>query len=160
MEKVSKIKEVVGDLIEMAEKGNFDVILHQANCHGVFGGGIALQLATQYPEVIEADRTTKRSDRSKLGSISYCHINTKESNFTIVNCYGQYNLGPKEHDYNALRSCLKEVKSRFAGKRLGMPKLACGLAGADYTIVKQIIEEELGEEDVTVVIWKYEPSEH
>ncbi len=44
-----------------------------------------------------------------------------------------------------------EVKTRFAGRRIGYPKIGAGLAKGDWDIIAQIIDAELADEDHTLV---------
>ena len=46
---------------------------------------------------------------------------------------------------------MKQVKQNFYGKRIGYPMIGSGLAGGDWDQIKDIIEEELKDEDHTLV---------
>ena len=147
------IVEIEGDLVKQA--GQFDVIAHGCNCFCTFGAGIAKAIREKFPEAYyEVDLTTKKGDRSKLGTITF----TKNTTPVIINCYTQYNYGREKGrvycSYDAIRSCMKEIKAKFHGKKIGLPKIGCNLAGGDWAIVNQIIADELGQEDVTIVILK------
>jgi O-acetyl-ADP-ribose deacetylase (regulator of RNase III) len=54
-------------------------------------------------------------------------------------------------DYQAIRKVMRSVKARFAGKRIGYPKIGAGLAGGDWETIASIIEDELAGEDHTLV---------
>ncbi|MEM7553606.1 MAG: hypothetical protein AAF378_05820 [Cyanobacteria bacterium P01_A01_bin.84] len=54
-------------------------------------------------------------------------------------------------DYDAIRLVMGMVKSQFSGKRIGYPKIGAGLARGDWNIISQIIDEELDDEDHTLV---------
>ena len=41
------MKEVAGDLIQLAYDGKFDVIVHGCNCECMMGGGIAKQIVEE-----------------------------------------------------------------------------------------------------------------
>ncbi len=47
---------------------------------------------------------------------------------------------------------MKCLKERYSGQRLGLSKIGAGLAGGDWEIISQIIDEELAGEDVTLVV--------
>ena len=145
-----KIKYVKGDLLR--DRKNFDVIAHQCNCFLSFGAGIAAQIKVQIPEAYQVDLKTKYGDSNKLGTNSY----TEQSVPVVANMYGQYKYTRHEVDtnYDALRKCLKELKVKFQGKKIGMPLIGAGLAAGDWKIIEQLIIEELVGEDVTVVIWE------
>jgi hypothetical protein len=75
---------------------------------------------------------------------------------TIVNAYTQYDFRGRavRADYEAIRSCLRWIGRRFPESKIGLPRIGAGLAGGDWAIISGIIEEELGEHDVTIVEYK------
>lgn len=146
-----KIKYIQGDLVRDAER-DFDVIGHGCNCWCTFGAGIALAIKNKYPEAYDVDCKTKSGDRNKLGTISY----TKGTVPIIVNLYTQFGYGNSRFgkvdlDYDALRSSLKLVKEKFSGKTFGFPMIGSGLAGGSWDVIEKIIQEEMVDEDVTIV---------
>lgn len=148
------IKEITGDLIDLAKKGEFDVILHGSNCHHTMGSGIAKQIKFEVPEAFAVDLETPYGDINKLGTISY----TKKHSFTVVNCYSQFRYGRNIQvyaDYDAIERALTEVKKIFPSKRIGMPLIGAGLAGGDWNVIKVIIEKVFcdPDDDVTIVKW-------
>jgi O-acetyl-ADP-ribose deacetylase (regulator of RNase III) len=143
------IKYVKGNLITLAKEGNFDLISHGCNCFCCMGAGIAKDIKREFPGAYQADCKTSNGKRSKLGTCSFAEWN----NIIIVNAYTQHHWkgsGVKVK-YGAIRSCLKWIKKTYPGKRIGLPRIGCGLAGGDWSKVEAIIEEVLGDEDVTVV---------
>jgi O-acetyl-ADP-ribose deacetylase (regulator of RNase III) len=144
------IKYITGDLLQLFDQGEFDVIVHGCNCFCVMGGGIAKTIKQKYPGVFALDKKTKKGDRGKLGT---CGVFKKGNQF-IVNCYTEYDYREKKPiDYPSLENCMRYIKSNFSGKRIGFPKIGAGLAGGDWKIIEGIISKELQGEDVTVVIY-------
>lgn len=141
-----------GDLIKLAKANTFDVIVHGNNCFNTWGAGIALQLKKSFPAAYKADQKTTRGDINKLGTITYALSN----NILVVNAYTQYHYGHqgKHVDYTALRNCFKLIKNNFSGCRIGYPQIGAGLAGGDWNIISSIINDELYDEDHTLVIFK------
>ena len=91
---------------------------------------------------------------------TYSHIHdymaiVGENDKVIINAYTQYGYGRDKVyvDYDAIRSCMREIKTKYAGKRIGLPKIGAGLAGGDWGIISGIIDEELEGEDVVVVVY-------
>lgn len=153
-------KEVYGDLIELSRAGEFDVIVHQANCFHAMGKGIAKAIKEAYPEAYKADLETPYGDYNKVGTYSAWYPPAVTSLTDpnrhvpiVVNAYAQfgYGAGKRRTDYEALRIILRKLNSAFPGARMGMPKIGCGLAGGDWTVVQKIIREELANVDVTIV---------
>jgi O-acetyl-ADP-ribose deacetylase (regulator of RNase III) len=170
-----KYQEIEGDLIELAKQGIFDVITHGCNCMSQMGAGIAPQMAKAFG-CDKFEMETWGSTIEKLGCIDYQTVvlgensiwslndyknNKNEPELTIVNSYTQYKYGmnhsdgvSKPLDYEALTLCMRKINNIFKGKNIGLPQIGCGLAGGDWTIVKQIIQKELKDCDVTIVIYK------
>ena len=44
-----------GNLLDMAERGEFDIIVHGANCICVMGSGIAREIKARFPQAAQAD---------------------------------------------------------------------------------------------------------
>ena len=145
------MKYIDGDLIQLAKEGKFDVIGHGCNCFCNMGAGIAKSIKESFPEAYKADRQTPYADVTKLGKMSF----GKQGDLVILNLYTQFDTGKglKAH-YDAIRECMKAVKKRYSGKRIGLPLIGAGLAGGDWNIISKIIEDELGDEDVTIVKFK------
>ena len=146
------MKNIDGDLIQLAKEGKFDVIGHGCNCFHSMGAGIAKAIKNQWPAASMADHCSRYGDVNKLGT--FTQLDTFETTYlTILNLYTQfkYTSVQVDVDYEAVRKCMKAVKQKHSGKRIGFPLIGCGLAGGDWNIVSQIIEEELGDEDVTIV---------
>lgn len=147
------IKHVVGDLVRDAEQ--YEVIMHGCNCFCVMGAGIAPQIKTKFPEAYAADCATTAGDVNKMGTITHS-VNTKP---IVVNMYTQFDTkgrrnGQMDFDYDAFRKALKEVKAKFSGKMMAMPKIGSGLAGGDWNIIERILDDEMRGEYVTVVTWE------
>lgn len=167
------MKIVIGDLIQMALDGEFDVIIHGCNCFNTMGKGIAKSIREYFPEAYIEDCKTQKGDKNKLGTISYAHCRISphptmidDRLIIVVNAYTQYNYYNKyDHgdpdkikytfaDYTAIRGCFKEIKNKFSGLRIGYPKIGAGLAGGNWETISKIIDEELKDENHTLVQFK------
>lgn len=148
------LKVIDGNLIDLAEAGMFDVIVHGCNCLVIMGAGIAKEIANRYPQAYEADKKTKSGDASKLGKYTYAIAENKlGEEFVIVNAYTQYNIGGGEDvfDYEAFDRFLNLFREDFRGLKMGFPLIGCGLAGGDETRIVSMIKTALINEDVTIV---------
>ncbi|MDO5067695.1 MAG: macro domain-containing protein [Propionibacteriaceae bacterium] len=136
---------ITGDLIELALAGEFDVIVHGCNCFVTMGAGIAKAIKQRFPEAWQADQTTERGDRGKLGTYSSALVERDGVSFTVVNAYTQFThrgAGPKV-DYDAVRAVFRAVARDFPDARVGYPLIGAGLAGGDWGRIQVIIDEEL-----------------
>lgn len=147
------MKTIKGDLVHLAVKGNFDLIVHGCNCFCTMEAGIARAIRAEFPEAYEADCKTEKGSRDKLGSYSVARVDKDGHAIIVVNAYTQHDFkGPgMKADYHAIRSVFKKIKADFSGKRIGYPKIGAGLAGGDWEIIAQIIDQELHGENHTLV---------
>jgi O-acetyl-ADP-ribose deacetylase (regulator of RNase III) len=144
---------ISGDLVAFARDGTFDVIVHGCNCQCVMGAGIAKAIRSAFPAAYDADRATAKGDMAKLGTISVAEVGVAPGRLSVVNAYTQYHYrgpGPLV-EYSAVRSCMASLKERFAGLRIGYPRIGAGLAGGDWSVIREIIRGELAGEDHTLV---------
>ena len=136
---------IVGNLIDLAEQGRFDCIIQGCNCFHTMGSGLAVQLKRRYPEVLQADReNTDRGDITKLGTYTMANC-TKipGKHFMVINAYTQYNYGKGQRhaDYGAIKRVFNALAPDLVGMRIGYPRIGCGLAGGEWRLVENIINE-------------------
>jgi O-acetyl-ADP-ribose deacetylase (regulator of RNase III) len=142
-----KVDSKTGDLIQLAQKGHFDVIAHGANCFCTFGAGIAKAIKKAFPEAYEADLATKKGDYSKLGNLSLATVERGKNKFIVANLYTQFFYGTPKHPkdtkairYKAIENSLKALKKQVPyDASIGLPKIGAGLAGGDWEIIRKII---------------------
>ena len=165
-------KEIYGDLIVLAKQGEFDVISHGCNCHNCMGSGIAPQMANAFgADKFKMESKEYRGDINKLGTIDYKHLVVLENgtgvvdyaphwvgnSLVVVNSYTQYGTaryyGDIALDYSALDLCLHKINHIFKGKRIGLPLIGGGLAGGDPETIKEMIQHNLLDCDVTLVLF-------
>ncbi len=147
------VKHIIGDLVRDA--ADYQVIGHGCNCFCTMGAGIAPQIKARFPEAYAVDCETEAGDINKLGTITYTKIQNAP---VVVNLYSQYGYSRKHGemnlDYKALRSALRLMKQKFTGKTMALPWIGAGLAGGDWNLILQIIDEEMRGEYVTIVQWE------
>jgi O-acetyl-ADP-ribose deacetylase (regulator of RNase III) len=133
------LKEVNSDIFLVETDG----IIHQANCFGKFGGGFANIIRQKYPEVLQADNTTKCGDKAKLGRFS-C-IKSLDNKYYIYNLYSQYNYGvTKRHtDYEAFYTGIVAIEAHARNlnlNSLSVPfNIGCGLGGGSWNIIEAML---------------------
>ena len=155
-------EEVVGDLLDLATNGEFDVIVHGCNCFQTMGAGIARLIKKRWPAAYRADLATEKGSFDKLGTFTYAVVHTTggkrgDHKLIVVNAYTQYHFSvciPGTHrcvDYDALRVVFRRIKKVFTGNRIGYPMIGAGLAGGDWDTISGIIQTELDGENHTFV---------
>jgi len=136
------MKTIKGDLIKLADRGEFSVIVHGCNCFNTMGAGIALSLKKKWPAVYAADNMTREGDKAKLGKFSSALIKTVSGdNLLVINAYTQFSFSRnKDVDYEAIATVFKEISHMYGHQAIGIPAIGCGLAGGDWNIVEKLID--------------------
>ena len=150
------MKTTEGDLIELAQAGKFDVIVHGCNCWNTMGSGIAKQIAKAYPRAAQVDSRTTRGGANKLGKITTSYHDNGGHPLVVVNAYTQLDYGRNAIkcyvDYVAIEGCFDIIGSLFPLQRIGYPKIGAGLANGDWDKIADIIESKLRGLDHTLVV--------
>lgn len=142
------LHKTTGNLLDLAEQGMFDVVVHGCNCFNTMGGGIAREIRERYPEVAEVDSKTVRGDYQKLGTWSegYAwynkHKGDNADNFIIINAYTQYNMSTGEDvfEYTAFELILQKLTFQYGKHRFGFPLIGQGLAKGDTVRIMTMLE--------------------
>ena len=168
------MKVIEGNLINLALRGHFDVIGHGVNCFCLQRAGIACALnnvfGTGDSRIYSLEGTYQKGDKTKLGliqgysfslpynvpALGMLPVETDRKEVTVLNCYTQYSAGIDKVylDYEALAKCLTKINEDYEGKEVGLPKIGCGLAGGDWKIVSDMMQDILTKVSLTVVIYK------
>ena len=138
-----------GNLIDMAEQGLFDVIVHGCNCLNTMGSGIAKEIRERYQGTYDADTlATKQWNNplAKLGNFSTYATVGKGKPFVIVNAYTQldYNKTGEEFtdrfEYESFYLILKKLEA-LGPINFGFPYIGMGLAGGDKDRIIAMLED-------------------
>lgn len=92
------ISFIRGDLLEAAQFGILDAIVHGCNCFCTMGSGIARQVRQKFPRAYEADLETISGDKNKLGTYSSAEYvlstgSIRGRHLNVINAYTQYDFG-------------------------------------------------------------------
>lgn len=145
------LQHAKGNLIDMAEAGQFDIIVHGCNCQNTMGSGIAKELRARYPGVYTVD-TSYHKDLAidygepfifeKLGNYTECMPDHEK--FTIINAYTQVHFLPRGIDhfeYDSFNMILRKLAVRFPDSRFGFPYIGMGLAGGNGFRIQNMLHE-------------------
>lgn len=146
---MKEIPIVNGDIFESGAQ----MIVHQVNCQGVMGSGVAKQVKEKYPAVFaQYKRACDNAKKSSefLGGVLPVNVSPNQQ---IINLFAQdkYGYDGKTYtDYDALQRCLDTLKILAVGKSVAIPyKMSCDRGGGDWEKVSKMIAETLSERDVT-----------
>lgn len=149
-----------GDIFDYITKDC--VVVHQVNCQGVMGVGIAKTIKTKFPRTFQkykdsCDKLSYCEKEQLLGKLLYTNEYIEDYGFKIkiANCFGQYRYGRDKRytDYEALSSCFKKITTvTNTTQDILIPyKIGCCNAGGDWNIVLSIIEEVFVDYNVVIV---------
>jgi len=158
---MGSFRHIKGNLFDLVNKNEIDVIAQGNNCFCRQKRGIAVEFVDRYgtdnESVYWLEKKKFEGDFNKLGQIQFGY----KGSLVVVNCYTQYdwNKNNKENlsqwgiplDYHALTMCLKKINHQFPNKRIGLPKIGCGLAGGDLNKLIKIIKLTMTDCHVTLV---------
>lgn len=166
------MKTIKGNLIDLALKGEFDVIGHGCNCFNTQGAGLAKQMAKTFGTDNFFMESLSRGDYNKLGQIDFeirylekrefggqwvKYIDEQEFmtdiSIEVVNCYTQYKYSRVQKcvDYVALYLCMQKINHIFKGKKVGLPLIGGGLAGGNREKIVKIMKDNSKDINLTLV---------
>lgn len=149
------------------------VIVHSVNCIGAVGG-LAGAIARKWPKNAEEYRAHVKRQKMPimlLGSVFEVNV---AHNVVVANLFGQNNIGTRERqtEYSALIAGFKTIAgvefygndkiSDYFGSRNTLEdvyipyKIGCGLGGADWNIVEEILHSIFEKSFNDVYICKHE----
>lgn len=159
------LRHVKANLLDLAEAGEFDVVVHGCNCFNTMGGGIAREIRERYPTVAYADSLTTKGDYNKLGNWTLGHVvslTTPGHIFQVFNAYTQYNMstGKDVFEYTAFALILQKLVHAVGDKRIGLPYIGMGLALGNRDLIMPMIERfarQVTEKGGSVTLVEFQP---
>jgi O-acetyl-ADP-ribose deacetylase (regulator of RNase III) len=133
------LKHTKGNLLDLAEAGDFDIVVQGCNCFNTMDGGIAREIRERYPVAALVDNETLKGDYNKLGNFTTAFT----GKFLIVNAYTQYNMsrGQDVFEYTAFQLILQKIVRLHGFYNIGLPYIGMGLAGGNKDIIIPMIRE-------------------
>ena len=135
------LTEIQGDLFSTSAP----LIAHGVNCRGVFGAGVAKQIAERFPEAKDAylEKHTEPGWRpGQMQVVLTCH--PAVANLATQDGYGRRQRlgGPTFAHPDAIQKSIRRLLSRCVQlgiDRIAIPRIGCGLGGLDWEDVRPII---------------------
>jgi O-acetyl-ADP-ribose deacetylase (regulator of RNase III) len=141
------MKLVKGNLLDMADAGEFDIIVHGCNCFNAMGSGIAKQIKERYPYAYSADKSTEMGNIDKLGTYTLAKSGGAGRQFIIVNAYTQFDCNRvgliplDKFEYESFRLILRKLSYHNKACRFGFPMIGMGLAGGQAQEIMKILQD-------------------
>lgn len=120
-----------------------DIIVHQVNCMGVMGAGLARSIKDRWPEVFDSYLRFLSSTDEPLGRAQFVHT---DDGRIVVNMFAQhfYGRGKRYTDYEKFHAAMVEIRrsAEQYNYSVAIPYyIGCGLAGGNWKIINQIIAD-------------------
>jgi len=155
-----------GDIFSPNRTGHECVVCHLVNCRGVMEHGLAAQIRKMFPTAYQeyrrkCERTSSPSDL--LGEVVFTGVKYNGFDYNIASIFGQVNhsRNGSDTDYDALRKAMEPIRvmatpfPAYPLTTVRFPyKMGCGFGSGDWSIVLQIIQEELVDQGIPVEIWR------
>lgn len=144
------MKHVIGDITTVRQ----GVIVHQVNCQGVMGSGVAAALRAKYPVIWEKYRDRCRTlsgegaDTTKL--LGYAQLVPVGDGLWVCNLFAQNSYGrdgQRFTSYDAFDDGMQHLHQQLQTEhgQVHHPLIGAGLGGGKWEVLKSIIEHRIGE---------------
>ena len=146
---VAAITYITGDVTEPLLCGN-DCIVQVVNNVGAYGAGVSGAIAKKWPSV-------KQRYKDYLILLGNADVFGIGIGLFMANLYAQDGLksrtNPKPIRYGKLAMALSTLELH-GFNRIHMPKIGCGLAGGDWKIVSELIQDVLVDYEQEVYVYE------
>lgn len=134
-----------------------EIIGHSVNCKGVFGAGIAGQIAKLYPEVKGDYLYKSKTDKWYLGEVQFCPVDRDGRQIIIANMAMQDNYGGKKV-HVSYEACFHAFTKLFEyaslhDKNIAIPRVGAGLANGSWPEVEKSLLRALSPYDIEVDVY-------
>lgn len=154
MNKTTTIDYRIGDAANPLIDGN-KIIAHICNDQGAWGKGFVLAVSKRWSQPAAVFRSNFNNG-SQLGDVQFVAV---EADIWVANMISQHGIGILNGippiRYEILRKCLVKVAD-FAKQHnatVCMPRIGCGLAGGEWSIIESIIISTLCEVGIKVIVY-------
>jgi O-acetyl-ADP-ribose deacetylase (regulator of RNase III) len=164
---VGSLTYVKGDATEPAGTGP-RFIIHCCNDIGLWGAGFVLALSRRWigPEECYY-RLEEAPGGYELGNIQIVEV---DEDLYVVNLIGQHGVGTRGSStppirYDAIRRGLKQIaiaaldedyRGPYKSVAIHAPKFGAGLAGGDWSVIEQLIQEELVDKGLAITVYEFD----
>jgi hypothetical protein len=136
------LKHAFGNVLELAEAGEFDIVVRGCNCFNTPGRSIiARTIEKIYPIADQISNKTIQGDYNKLGNFTVAPT----ENFLIINAYIQYEESTGGlidlFEYTAFELVLQKISRAYGTKRIGLPYIGTRHTGGDLERIVSMIEK-------------------
>jgi O-acetyl-ADP-ribose deacetylase (regulator of RNase III) len=151
------LRYAVGDMLNSPDV----IVAHGCNAQGAMGSGAALAVIRRYPENKVAYQNRHRKTPLRLGEVVWysTYDTTVNTPRIIANCITQEfagSDGQKYVSYDAVRVSYEDVADIAIANgwnQFSTCMVGAGLAGGDWSILFDILEQVAIQKQVTITVW-------
>jgi len=140
------MKHIKSDALKVFEESKSAVLVHQVNCQGVMGSGIAKQIKDKYPRHLKDYEACINhfGAYEMFGEYFFTEIDSYHS---VVGLFSQFDYGTdtRHTNYAAFTKAICEMLESDPDEidyDIIIPKnIGCGLGGGDWNIIEQILHD-------------------
>ena len=161
-----------GDATKPAGEGP-RFILHVCNDIGLWGAGFVMAVSRRWPDPEERYYYWHASGGGAHLPLGFIQPVKVDENLWVINMIAQRGVGTRYTGpdrgppirYDAVKTCLKKVaklaldpkyRGPYKSVAIHAPYFGCGLAGGDWDIIEEIIQEVLVEQGLSVTIYEFD----
>jgi O-acetyl-ADP-ribose deacetylase (regulator of RNase III) len=158
---MNSIAYIKGDATCPQAKG-VKIICHVCNDIGGWGKGFVLAISKRWIQPESEYRRWHAEGKQGgflLGAVQFVQV---EQYIWVANMIGQRGTkrgssGPPVR-YDAIAKCLFQVaiKGKELNASVHMPRIGCGLAGGDWSLIEPLIDQQLISCDIPVTVYDFE----
>lgn len=152
-------------IIESKNKSLLDsdcqILVHQVNCQGVMGSGIAKAIRDKWSVVYEEYAKFCRNHDTKQTLLGQIHIVKFSDKQAVCNLFGQFGFSRthRDTDYDAVVDGFERLRDFCVAKgvkTIALPvNMGCGLGGGNWAVYKTIILETFKDTEITIEFCEY-----
>lgn len=140
----------------------WSVLLHQVNCLGVAGAGVALGMRREFPGWYSDYRLWCEQEPDKKRLLGTTHSYSPRRDLVICSAFAQLNISKSRRvtDYEAWDKILRRLESRVSSMNekhsmnweIRAPwGIGCGLGGGDWRVMRDLFEFYFGDSKARLV---------
>lgn len=129
-----------------------------------WGGGVAKKFAERCPEAEKefSEKIMLISARDRLGRAIFVSLNDNDK---LANIIGQEGFGKSLFPrirYSAVQSAFRHVAQEAVNSNatVHMPRIGTGAAGGEWSIIEEIVDDELVRRGIKVIVYDLPPKRH
>lgn len=135
------------------------ILVHVCNDIGAWGRGFVVALSRRWPDPERLYRAWHRDGDKTSFELGQVQLVPVSDGIVVANLIGQHSIRSNDSlppvRYDAIRTGLRRVaeQAHVNNASVHMPRIGCGLAGGNWGVVEEIVQEELAVKGIAVTVY-------